>query len=330
MFAAATDRRRSRSPPRFGRSGPDSYRMRSRTPPRHGPAGGLDDLPRRHGSDVPDVQFLAHDVSRDLVDWLQRVFRDRGLKTDVMLVSPNFPRQAIVERQILEGVHGIVEIDHATQQTGKLSIQVFKRPGGSAHVQYDLYQDLEPSIAAELVVREKQNSAPPAPAPITAPIYPPQYANPYAPDPRQAGYGYAYPQAPAAPHVQAPPAGQIPGFPGAAIGQLDNNALQALLASLQQNPAPAGHPSAAPLSAPVDPGHQAQQVDIHALLGNLRSAAANQAAPMPAYGAAPNYASAPVYPQHGGHAISPTNGTAGYDTAQQVQSIMEQLHRASH
>ena len=264
---------------------------------------------------------------RGLVDWLQKLFRDKGLKTDVMFVRPNFPREAIVQRQILEGVHGIVEIDHATQSTGRLSIQVFKRPGGSAHVQYDLYKDLEPSIAAELVLREKQNSAPPVQA---APIYPPNYANPYAPDPRQAGYGYPYPQAPAAPPAQAPPAGQIPGFPGAAIGQLDNNALQALLASLQQNPAAAGHPSAAPPNAPVDAGHQAQQVDIHALLGNLRSAAANQAAPMPAYGAAPNYASAPMYPQHGGHAISPTNGTAGYDTAQHVQSIMEQLKRASH
>ncbi|KAK1831276.1 hypothetical protein QBC39DRAFT_307466 [Podospora conica] len=330
---AGAERRRSRSPQRYGRSGPESYRTRS-------PTDELADLPRRHGSDVPDVQFfanLSHDGFRNYVDWLQKAFRDRGLRTDVMFVRPNFPRDAMIQRQIVEGVHAIVEIDPATfsTSTGEIGIRVFKRPRGTTQVQFDDYVQLTPSVAAEVVLRAKAESAMAAamaaPAPMPAPVYHPTYANAqYAPNPQHAGYGYPYSQAPAAPPVAAPPPVQMAGYPAAAIGQLDNNALQALLASL---PSLQANAAAAPLGAPVDAGHQAQQVDINALMGNLRNAAANQAAPMPSYSAPSNYGAAPMYPQqqqHGGHAIAPANGTAGYDTtAQQVQSIMEQLKRAS-
>jgi hypothetical protein len=63
---------------------------------------------------------------------------------------------------------------------------------------------------------------------------------------------------------------------------------------------------------------QAAQIDMNALLGNLRNAAAAQPAP-PSYGApAPAYA-APV-----------PGGYGGVDPAQQVQTIMDQLKRAAH
>jgi hypothetical protein len=107
------------------------------------------------------------------------------------------------------------------------------------------------------------------------------------------------------------------------VGNLDNSALQALLASLQtpQQPGVAA-PQTYPGVPPAASAPQAAQIDMNALLGNLRSAAA--AGQPAAYGAAP----APVY----GPAVPA--GTGGYggvvDPAQQVQSIMEQLKRAAH
>jgi hypothetical protein len=115
------------------------------------------------------------------------------------------------------------------------------------------------------------------------------------------------------------------------VGNLDNAALHALLASLQapqqqqqqqhhphQQQPQHPHPGAAAAS-------QAAQIDMNALLGNLRNAAAAQQPgqapggyPAAAYGAA----------AAGGGAAS--GGYGGMDAAQQVQSIMEQLKRAAH
>ncbi len=112
------------------------------------------------------------------------------------------------------------------------------------------------------------------------------------------------------------------------VGQLDNNALQALLASLQTPQAGGhthpgiGHPGIPPANAP-----QAAQIDMNALLGNLRSAAAAQPAPVPNYGAAPTYVSPVAAAVPGGHHGIGFGG--GGDTAQQVQMIMDQLKRAA-
>jgi hypothetical protein len=104
------------------------------------------------------------------------------------------------------------------------------------------------------------------------------------------------------------------------VGNLDNTALQALLASLQ-GPQPStphahthAHPGVPPASAP-----QAAQIDMNALLGNLRNVASAQPA-QPSYGAAPTY----------GAPMSAPGGYGGVDAAQQVQSIMDQLKRAAH
>jgi hypothetical protein len=101
------------------------------------------------------------------------------------------------------------------------------------------------------------------------------------------------------------------------VGGLDNSALQALLASLQNPQAGAtqSYPGIPAANAP-----QAAQIDMNALLGNLRSAAAAQPA-SPSYGAAPAYG-VPVGAAPGGY--------GGMDPAQQVQTIMDQLKRAAH
>lgn len=339
------ERRRSRSPPRYGRTGPESYRTRSPSPHRRGLSDAGLDLPRRYGSDVPDVQIvLLQEVASDFIAWVERAFHDRSLKTNVMHLSPRFPREALVQRQVLEGVHGIMDLDYAAQAHGKVSIQVFSRPANQS-VRFELYENIDPPIAAELVLREKSRAAAPPP-PSYPPTnyghasYPPEAAPPVQPAP---GYGYpGYPHAAAPPQPAPAPAPAAPDL-ASVVGQLDNSALQALLASLQPAQGGPGTQSAAPPQHGFPPHGQnaaagpASQIDINALLGNIRNVAAAQPpAPAPGYGGVPTYGAAPppapAYLPHGAPAVSPTGiAPAGFgnDTAQQVQTIMEQLKRAT-
>lgn len=238
-----------------------------------------------------------------------------------MYLNPRFPRDAVVQRQVVEGVHAIVDLDYTAQAQQRIPIQVFFRSGGSS-VRFELYQGIEPYVAAELVLREKSQSH----LAQSRPAYPPNtYGQPYATQTPPVGYPYPYPQ-PAAPPAQGPPAAPTPGL-ASVVDQLDNSALQSLLASLQTPQASHAHPGMAPAPAGAP---QAAQIDVNALLGNLRNAAAAQAAPVPAvpgYGAPPAYA-----PPIGGAAPGAPGGMAGLggvDTAQQVQTIIDQLKRAA-
>ncbi|KAK1757290.1 putative splicing factor, arginine/serine-rich 6 [Echria macrotheca] len=328
------DRRRSRSPPRHGRSGPESYRARSPSPRRRAPSDVGVDIPRRYGSDVPDVQLvLLQEVSRDFVAFVERAFKDRGLKTDVMFFNPRFPRDALVQRQVLEGVHGIVDLDFRAEAQRRINIQLFRRPVNS-EVQFELYDSIDPPTAAALVLREKSQSAQPAPS------YPPQgYGRPYYPEPAPAaapasapvnGYAYHYSQ-PSAPQPQPQPAAHAPNIPN--IATLDNAALQTLLASLNPQQGQAGlhgHQTGISLTG----GAPVSSIDLHAMLGNLGTVAAAQPAPAHGYPAASAYGAAPAYLGPGIAGMPSTTtpvgvGFGGADTAQQVQTIMEQLRRAT-
>ncbi|KAK3385031.1 hypothetical protein B0H63DRAFT_395339 [Podospora didyma] len=321
---AAFDRRRSQSPARYG----DPYRRRSPSPPRRTPpdADHLD-IPRRYGQDVPDVQLLLlRDVSRDFVSWVQQAFHERGLKTDAMFLNPRFPREALVQRQVLEGVHAIIDLDWMAQTYSKISIQVFIR-SGSGDVRFELYQNVDPSIAAELVLREKSQSA-------ARSAYPPtNFNSSYLPDAPPAGYPYQNPHVPAA-QIQA--IGQAPDL-ASMVGQLDNTALQALLSSLQTSQGTPAQQAMIPVSMP--PAPPPPQVDINALLNSLRNAAPapTPALPAPQHGTGHNYAPVPAYYPQSSNSMLPTTaapnlpaGFPGYaDTAQQVQTIIDQLKRAT-
>lgn len=210
------------------------------------------------------------------------------------------------------------------QDSAKIPLQVFDRSAGT-NVRYDQYRDLEPSIAAELVLRTKGAVAPqPAYAPPPA-SYPPQA---YQPAPQQ-----QYHQPPAATPDIASLIGQI------GHGQLDNSTLQTLLSSFNGQQAPQAPPSRAPVvshpAQSMGPSAAAyasnSQIDMNALLSNLGAAAGNHQAvaahhqpqPMPGYGM-------PSYPGPGspmppaGHAPP---AAAGQDPAAQVQNIMAQLAR---
>ncbi|KAJ8114860.1 hypothetical protein ONZ43_g4801 [Nemania bipapillata] len=181
-----SDRRRSQSP-RGNRH--ESYRLRSPSPHRrYGPGPDLV-LPRRWAADVPDVRFmLVQNVAPEFVTWAQAAFIHQGLRCDVMTVDSQLDAHEIIQRQVLDGVYAIVELDFRAEKLGKFRLQVFNRSGGYGNVRFDQYQDLEPGIAAQLVNRAK--FAPPTPLASSNGLYPPtqHYAPPsqgyYMPPPQ--------------------------------------------------------------------------------------------------------------------------------------------------
>ncbi|KAI5806131.1 hypothetical protein EDC01DRAFT_748147 [Geopyxis carbonaria] len=219
---------RDRSPARYGRrddyrpgrrsrSRSPRYRSRSRTPPSE------DDvpLPRRPPGQVPEVQILVSDeLDRNFIWWVEQAFRQRGLTADMLFLNPRLQLSAVVKRQVAEGVMAVVFLNRQMQATNRISIQVFDRRG-EGEATFDQYDNLDPPIAAELVVRSKQAHQP---APVA------QYG----------GYG-------ASPVVQQPQAQpqqqlmqQLGGVPNIAglLGQLDPGTIQKLLAGLQQQQQP--------------------------------------------------------------------------------------------
>ncbi|KAI0179689.1 hypothetical protein GGR52DRAFT_528026 [Hypoxylon sp. FL1284] len=291
-------RGRSRSPG-YGRRDSDQYRRRSPSPGPYRPYSSEADLnlPRRYGADVPDVQFLLlQEVGRDFIGWVERAFMGQNLRVQVMFLSPHYPRDAVIHRQAIEGVHAVVELDYRAQQTGVISLQVFDRSAGQDRIRYDQYQDLDPNVAASLVNRTKSQAQmqPPYPAqyPPPGPHYP--NPNPYMPGqyPGQPYPGQPYPAA-------YPGAGAPPGNTDATIQQI--------LGNLH---GPQGHPQGAAIH-----GHPAgaAPADVNRLLANMGG---------------PNAAS-PIAPQHAGnYPPAPMNGaptSPNGDPSRHVQDIMAQL-----
>ncbi|KAI9723715.1 MAG: hypothetical protein M1812_001015 [Candelaria pacifica] len=214
-------RRRSRSRSPYNRGGGGS-RYRSRSP--RGRDG--DDeadllLPRRESRDVPELQVIVmDDIDRNFISFVERAFRDRGVRTDVLYLKPRLSLEAVLKRQILEGVQAVTKLDRQSQLTGKIPLQVFDRRGGADNVRFDEYDNLDSTIAAELVVRAKQTHG--APPPV-------QYALPPAPS-----YGASHYAQPAPPQPQPPPQAAAPPNLANLITSLDGPTLQKLLGAMQQ------------------------------------------------------------------------------------------------
>ncbi|ROW09866.1 hypothetical protein VPNG_06305 [Cytospora leucostoma] len=313
-------RKRSRSPDPYGRHGQDPYRRRSPSPyGRSRQDSDQLDIPRRYGNDVPDVQILLmQDVHKDFVEWVQRAFWERGLRVNAMFLNPRFPRDAVIQRQVLEGVHAVVELDMRAQNTAKIPLQVFDRSVGN-NVRFDQYQDLEPPIASQLVLRAKGSVA-------QQPTYPPPAA--YAPQPYGAPAPYgAYQQAPTP--VQQPPAAapDLTSLVGqlSQMGNVDNNTLQTILASLQ--PAPQPHiPTHMAHAPPVaTPGIPNAGVDLNSLISNLAAASANSAPPAMGVPVIPSYPGPTYQNNTRGPRGPPAAGSS--DPARDVQNIMDTLAR---
>ncbi|KAL6890618.1 hypothetical protein GGI43DRAFT_212075 [Trichoderma evansii] len=326
-YDSGRGRGRSRSPGGYGRNEKDSYRRRSPSPysrPRHEPEL---DLPRRYGADVPDVQIVMQpDVSPDFGTWVEGAFKAKGLRTNVMYLHPRFPKDQVIQRQAAEGVHGVVDLDLRAQGTAKIPVHSFDRSGGIHNVRFEQYVDLEPTTAAEVILRAKASGSAGYGQPYGGPSgYPMQYAA-QAPQPHVTAY----------PGMQQPgsyppqPAPAAPSMPSAAdiaslMGQVDNNTLQRLLSTIQ------GAPGAIPGGLthgpkPAAPAANAPQVDIQAILGSLGGGAA--AAPPPPqqqhHGAHPQMQYGAPY---GGQPAVVAQPAGTGDAAAQVQNIMAQLAR---
>ncbi|KAK4203499.1 hypothetical protein QBC40DRAFT_20322 [Triangularia verruculosa] len=323
------DRRRSRSPPRRDRFGSNSDAYRRRSPsPYHRRTPSELDIAQRYGSAVPDIQILLmHDVDRPFVTWVENALRVRGLTTDVMHLNPRFPRETIVQRLVIEGVHAIIDLDRNSPLQARVNLQLFIR-NTNTNIKFENYSQLDPPIAAELILREKSKAAVQArPPPIAAqsayaPTYqsPAVYQPPVIPSPPPAATGYPHhqqhshyaplPQAVPPPVPQAAAAAP-PTVPAALpdLSKVDNDTLRTILAGLQAQPHQAQHAAAAAVP----------QIDINALLGSLQNAAPQQ------YGAPP--------PQAGYYSGVPPPPAAGQNNAggnnAHIQNIMENLKRAS-
>ncbi|EEY17478.1 conserved hypothetical protein [Verticillium alfalfae VaMs.102] len=311
-------RGRSRTPPSHARHH-DSYRRRSPSPAGHRSRGhdnSHDDrlpLPRRHGSQIPDVQFLLlQEVNPEFVDWASRAFVDRGLKIDVMFLHPSMPRDAVIQRQVVEGVHAVVDLDIRANTTGRFSLRVFDR-----FVQWQHAILTTPAPA--------YHAPPPAQAYGGG-----GYGQQYPPQQQQQPQANAYPGQPS--HHQMPPgpapsaAAAAGGFPAellASLGHLDGASLQQLVAAVQ-NQQGAGPGAAVHVGMPQQVNGP---VDVQAVLNNLRGGVAVT----PGEGRAPAYGGG-GYPPNGPGGLNAPSGPGGRpqppaspDSASQVNTIMAQL-----
>lgn len=301
-------RTRSRSPV-YDRREPDRYRQRSPTPPRRPVDDASLPIPRRAPGEVPDVQILVmEELDRNFTSWVKTEIEKRGLKVDMIFLSPRLPVELVVKRQILEGVIAVVKLTMPTQNASKIPLQIFDRSRGANQVRYDDYENLDPNIAAEVVLREKSKIA--AALQPQQPPQPPQQAYPQPPTqqypPQQQ---YQQPQA-------AAPAPNLANV----VAQLDNETLQKLLGTLsapllQQAPASAPAYQRTPTVAP-----QNGQVDIASILGML-----GKATQQPQQGQQQQ----PLQQNHNSQngQYSAQQQPTPQPGAQDVQSIMAQLAR---
>ncbi|KAK0910091.1 nuclear polyadenylated RNA-binding protein 3 [Friedmanniomyces endolithicus] len=305
------ERYRERSPP-FSRAADRGSRYRSPSPPpRHSEDDDLP-LPRRAPRDVPDVQIIVLDsLEREFITWVEQAFVPRGVRVDVLLLSPRLSEQAVIRRQIVEGVVAVVKLGKGNQSSGRIRLQVFDRRGGVGSVGFEEYEGLEPGVVVELVLRAKQqmSATTSAPAPAAQQAYGGGYA---AQQQQQSRYGapqqqqypgggyaqapssnYGHPQAPTPtgyppssyPPPQQPAQPQPPPNLQNLITSLDPSGLQTLLSAMgshqqqqqqqqQQSPAYAGTPQSAGGSYPQQQQQHQQQQQQHQQQHQQQQAAA--------------------------------------------------------
>lgn len=234
--------------------------------------------------------ILTAQLDRNFVSWVEGEFHARGLKFEVLYLNPRLPLADVIHRQIIEGVHAVSLLDVRSQNSSTIPLQVFDRQAGANNVRFDEYQDLEPRIAAELVLRTKSQAA------TTYPRAQPQYAPPQQ----------SYQQPPVAAQVQD----ALPALANI-VGQMDNASLQKLLGSMatsqQQNGAAAATNSG---------------IDLASLLSGLKpqQQQSQYQAPIPNSYGGQDFAS---LANQANQAMQP----APQQSAQQVQNIMAQLAR---
>ncbi|KIY02607.1 uncharacterized protein Z520_01072 [Fonsecaea multimorphosa CBS 102226] len=300
------------------------------------PSAGYDEeatlpLPRRDPRDVPDVQLLILEpsVAPSFMNWIEQGFRNKGLRASTIWLSPRLPLNAVVKRQIIEGVQAVVKLTQANQYNSKIPLQVFDRSQGTSNVNFNEYVDLDVPVAADIALhaRQKERGGVQQQSPQS---YQPQGYSQYgyAPPPAQ------YPPAPFPQHHQQPqpqpqpqqhnqyqygqnahyhnPA-QTPVTPNSATAAPN---LQQLLANLRQ-PGD-GQPESATQNGKPTP-------DLAGLLSNVaRQQQGHGGAPFPSPHGPPHQQQ---QPQQQGYVPGAPAYAAGQQSQQNVQNIMETLAR---
>jgi nuclear polyadenylated RNA-binding protein 3 len=63
--------------------------------------------------------------------------KSRGARVDVLMLSPRWTDEAVVRRQILEGVLAVVHLTRADRIKNKVPLRLFNRSGGNNNVSFD-------------------------------------------------------------------------------------------------------------------------------------------------------------------------------------------------
>lgn len=63
--------------------------------------------------------------------------KSRGVRVDVLMLTPRWPEEAVVRRQIVEGVLAVVHLTRADRMKNKVSLRLFNRSGGANNVSFD-------------------------------------------------------------------------------------------------------------------------------------------------------------------------------------------------
>ncbi|KAI5284623.1 hypothetical protein KEM54_001188, partial [Ascosphaera aggregata] len=139
---------------------------RYRSPsPRRTNGGGYDSdnelpIPRRLPGQVPDVQIIVlDDVERDFLFLIEKTFRERSLKTDVIFLSPRIKLSTVRHRQIVEGVLAISMLSRRHQYSGKIPLEVFDRSNGMNDIRWNEYPELTLPTAADVVFHARSVQA---------------------------------------------------------------------------------------------------------------------------------------------------------------------------
>lgn len=74
---------------------------------------------------------------RDFIYRVERAFRDRGLRSDVLFLSPRIDLSAVIHRQIIEGVLAIAKISRSSEFSGKIPLQVYDHSHGVNNVRFN-------------------------------------------------------------------------------------------------------------------------------------------------------------------------------------------------
>jgi hypothetical protein len=73
---------------------------------------------------------------RDFVFYVEDVFRNRGLRVDVLVLGPGISLGAAVHRQFIEGVLAVVRLSRPNQISRKIPLQLFDRTAGLDNVRF--------------------------------------------------------------------------------------------------------------------------------------------------------------------------------------------------